>query len=273
MKTIAIFNVKGGVGKTTTATSIAHLMATEFDKKVLLVDLDPQSNTTSLLGENKNDVVTIIKSVFLDDDVSALRAYEHTVGDLLLNASLDARKVIVPTDYKGLDLLPAFLDLAEIEEKLKADIKLPQQFRLKNHLDKIASDYDYCILDLSPSINVININGLAMTDFVLTPLRCDMWGIAGYCIARNLINTVASYNPKLDIAGCFFVQWTASNVANQIRDLMRSVMGDKYIDIPIRKCVRVEEMTYEHKALGDHAGKSTAAEDYRKLTRYLLNKF
>ena len=109
-----------------------------------------------------------------------------------------------------------------------------------------------------------------MTDIVLTPLRCDVWGIAGYCIAKNLINTVASYNPQLEIGGCFFVQWAASNVANQVRELMQTVIGNKYIDIPIRKSVKVEEMTYEHKALGDYASQSTAAKDYRALTDYLL---
>lgn len=274
LKTYAIFNVKGGVGKTTTATTLAHIFATEHNKKVLIVDLDPQSNTTSLLGNKDLNIVSVMTKVFIQNDLSALKGYNLTVGDLLVDPTLDVRKVIQHTDYPNLDLLPAFLDLAEIEEALKADIRTPQQFRLKAHLDKVASEYDYCFLDLSPSINIININGLAMTDYVFTPLRCDLWGIAGYCIAKNLIDTVSSYNPKLKIGGCFFVQWTAqSSIAKQIRDFMCDQMGSTYIDIPIRKCVKAEEMTYEHKALSDYAPKSTVSLDYKALADHIIKHY
>ena len=274
MKTLAIFNVKGGVGKTSTATTIAHLLATEHNKKVLLVDLDPQSNTTTLFSKDDLDILTLLTQVFVQNDLNALKAFPLTVGDLLLDTSLDVRKVIQKTAYSNLDILPAFLDLAEIEEKLKADFKTPQQFRLKAHLDKIADDYDYCILDLSPSINIININGLVVTDYVLTPLRCDLWGIAGYCIAKNLINTVSAYNGKLKLGGCFFVQWQGNNtISKQVRDFMLNVMGDQYIDIPIRKCVKVEEMTYYHQPLADYSKNATATIDYRELTKYIIKNF
>lgn len=274
MKTYAIFNVKGGVGKTTTATTMAHVLATEHNKKVLLVDLDPQSNTTSLFSNKELDILTLLKNVFLQNDLTALKAFSLTVGDLLTNSELNVRDVIQKTAYENLDLLPAFLDLAEIEERMKADIRTPQQFRLKAHLNKVKDEYDYCILDLSPSINIININGLAMTDYVFTPLRCDLWGIAGYCIAKNLITTVSSYNANLKMGGCFFVQWSAqSNLSKQVSEFMKTVMTNQYINIPIRKNVKVEEMTYEHRALTDYAKKSTAAEDYRKLTEYIMKKF
>lgn len=273
MKTFAIFNVKGGVGKTTSATAIAHLLAAEHGRRVLLADLDPQSNTSSLFGRREADIVRIITSVFLDNDLGALRQFEHTVGELLTDPGADVRAAISPTRYPGLDLLPAFLDLSEVEERLKADITAPQQFRLRNHLEKVSGDYDYCILDLSPSINLININGLAAADWVLSPMRLDLWGVAGYCIAKNLIDTVTAYNPKLAIAGCFFVQWENKSVARQIRDLMKQAMGERYIDIPIRKSVKAEEMTYAGQALADYAPAATASEDYRRLVRYLLKKF
>lgn len=274
MKTLAIFNVKGGVGKTTTATTIAHILATEHNKKVLLVDLDPQSNTTTLFSNEKLDVLSLLKRVFLQNDLSALKVFPLTIGDLLLDPTLDVNKVIQDTQYENLKILPAFLDLAEIEEQLKADIRTPQQFRLKMHLDKVSDDFDYCILDLSPSINIININGLAMTDYVFTPLRCDLWGIAGYCIAKNLISTVSNYNPHLRLGGCFFVQFQSnSSISRQMREFMLTVMKDQYIDIPIRKCVKVEEMTYEHRALADYSKRSTATEDYRNLTEYIVNNY
>lgn len=274
MKTFAIFNVKGGVGKTTSATTIAHLLATEHKKKVLLVDLDPQSNTTTLFSNNDLDILSLLSKVFIQNDLSALKAFPLTVGDLLIDSSLDVNNVIQNTAYDNLDILPAFLDLAEIEEQLKADIRTPQQFRLKAHLDKVKDNYDYCILDLSPSINIININGLVMTDYVFTPLRCDLWGIAGYCIAKNLINTVSSYNSNLKLGGCFFVQWQSNNsISKQMREFMLNVMKDQFIDISIRKSVKVEEMTYEHKALSDYAKKATATDDYKKLTEYIIRNY
>lgn len=274
MKTFAIYNVKGGVAKTTSATTIAHLLATEHKKKVLLVDLDPQSNTTSLFGSKHLDILEMLKKVFLQNDLEALKAYPLTVGDLLIDPALDVRDVIQKTAYENLDIIPAFLDLAEIEEQMKADIRTPQQFRLKAHIDKVKDEYDYCILDLSPSISIININGLAMTDYVFTPLRLDLWGIAGYCIAKNLISTVSTYNPNLKMGGCFFVQWNAqATLAKEVSEFMRTAMPKQYIDIPIRKCVKVEEMTYAHRALADYAKKATATEDYMKLTRYIKENF
>ncbi len=274
MKTFAIFNVKGGVAKTTTSTTLAHIFATEFNKRVLIVDLDPQSNTTALLGNSDVDLVSLLQQVFLQNDLSVLKTYDRTIGDLLVNADLDIHEVIQPTQYPNLDLLPAFLDLAEIEERLKADIRIPQQFRLKAHLDKVADEYDYCILDLSPSVNIININGLVVADHVFTPLLCDKWGITGFCIAKNLVNTVSAYNPKLKLSGCFFCQWQGnSSIAKQIREFLLAAMPDQYIDIPIRKSVKVGEMTHEHKALFDYAPRSNTASDYRKLAEYIIGKF
>lgn len=274
MITYAFYNVKGGVGKTTSAAAVAHILASQCHKRVLLVDLDPQSNLSNLFGSEQPELTELIHSVFMRNDLSVLNTYPHTVGDLLTDPDLDVNKAIVHTGYEGLDLIPSFLTLAEIEEKLKADIRTPQQFRLKAHLENVKETYDYCILDCSPSISIININGLAMTDYVFTPLRSDLWGIAGCCIAQNLIRTVRSYNPSLCFGGCFFTQFQAqTSVSRQLRQAMTQVMGDQYIDIPIRKSVKVEEMTYEHRALADYAPRATATCDYAAFTNYLVDHF
>ncbi len=273
MKTYAIFNVKGGVGKTTTATTLAHILAEEHGKKVLLIDLDAQFNSTALFDAKEKNIIEIIKEVFINKNLSAINNYKYTIGDLLIHRELDVHKVIVHTQYKNLDILPSFITLSEIEEQMKADIKTPQQFRLKTHLEHVKDEYDYCILDCSPSISIVNINGLAVADYVFTPLKADAWGISGYGTAQNLIETVKFYNGKLQDGGCFFVQWQNSNVAKQIREIMKTVMGDKYIDIPIRKCVKAEEMTYCYKPITDYAPKSTTSEDYRKLTEYIITNY
>lgn len=103
MKTYSIFNVKGGVGKTTSATTIAHLLATEYGKKVLLVDLDPQSNSSSLFSSNQKNILDIIRGVFVQGDLNVLKAFNYTVGDLLLNPALDVHDVIAHTEYENLD--------------------------------------------------------------------------------------------------------------------------------------------------------------------------
>ncbi len=274
MKTFAIANGKGGVGKSTSATTIAHLLAAEHGQRVLLADIDPQSNTTSLFAPNKPDVLQIIRDVFLSGDFTTLQPFEHNIGELLVNPKADIHQCIYHTDYPGLDLLPADLSLSEIEEKMKADIRVPQQFRLQEHFNAIQDDYDYCILDFSPSINIININGLVCSDYVLVPLRCDMWGIAGFCLIKNLIETVSRYHPSLKLGGCFFTQFNVqTSISKQVRDLMASVMGEQYIDIPIRKSVKAEEMTYERRALSDYASKEKITEDYRAFVDYIIAHF
>lgn len=274
MKTYAIFNVKGGVGKTTSATTIAHILATEKKKKVLLVDLDAQYNSSALFSPSEMNIVEIIKAVFVDKDLDATNPYNQTVGDLLIDRNADINQIIQHTKYENLDLLPSFISLAEIEEQMKADIKTPQQFRLKQHLNKVSQNYDYCILDCSPSINIININGLAVADYVFTPLKADSWGISGYGTAQNLIDTVKCYNPNLEDGGCFFIQWqNNTNISQSIRDIMKQVMGKRFIDIQIRKCVKAEESTYFYKPITDYAPKSTVASDYRKLTDYIITNY
>ena len=147
-----------------------------------------------------------------------------------------------------------------------------QQTCLKNQIAKLANEYDYCFLDLSPSINLLNINGLAFTDRILTPLRLDRWGLSGYCLASELMDTVAEFNPNLQIGGCFFTQWSPSNLSGQIRAFMKDVLPEEYIDIPIRKAIRVEEITYNHIPLLEYDAKCTAAQDYLRLAEYVRDQ-
>lgn len=274
MKTFALFNVKGGAGKTTTAINLAHIFATRFQKKVLLIDLDPQSNSTSFFSEDDVDILQVMEEVFVQrkKEVQKQKVYPVTVGDVILNKNMDPHAAIVHTRYPGLDLMPADLNLSTVEVQLKSNMMIVQQTCLKNQIGKLAGEYDYCFLDLSPSINLLNINGLAFTDWILTPLRLDRWGLSGYCLASELMDTVSEFNPNLKIGGCFFTQWSSSNLSGQIRDFMKNVLPEEYIDIPIRKAVRVEEITYNHIPLLEYDPKSTAAQDYLQLAEYVLRE-
>lgn len=274
MKTYAFLNVKGGVGKTTSATTIAHILATEYNKKVLLVDMDPQGNCSSLFSENEIDYAEVLKKVLEEGDLSLLKEYPKSVGDILIDASTDIKEVIYDTKYKNLSLIPAFIDLSNIETQLQSDIRKPQQFRLKHHLEKVKEQFDYCIIDCSPSVNLLNINVLVCADFVFAPLKCDKWGFAGYCIAQSLVEAVKDYNYRLTDIRCFLTQYDGRTVVSKsIRETMRKALGRFFIDIQIRKSVRAEEFTYSKTTLTDYAIDSNVANDYRKLAEYLIEQY
>lgn len=274
MKIYAFLNIKGGVGKTTSATTIAHILASEHNKKVLLIDLDPQGNSSSLFSKKEIDYEKVLYNVLRDGDLSLLKEYPKTVGDILINPTMNINEVIYKTDYDNLYLIPSFIDLSEIENKLKADVISPQQFRIRNHLKKIKKDFDYCIIDCSPAVNLVNINGLVCANYVFAPLNCDMWGFAGYCIAQSLVEAVKDYNLQLTDIHCFLTQWDSrTSIANQVRNIFKSTLKNRFIDIQIRKSVRAEEIGYIHKTLTEHAGESKIADDYRKLTQFMIENY
>uniref|UniRef100_UPI0011E841D7 ParA family protein n=1 Tax=Serratia marcescens TaxID=615 RepID=UPI0011E841D7 len=142
MKVIAFLNNKGGVGKTASVTTVAHIAATYFKKRVLIIDLDPQGNSTALY--NDANIEEILAGLLQGKPTNTIAP---SVENLLIDKTFDIHKSIKKTPYENLDIIPSYLTLAEVEERLKADILSPQQFRLANHLDKIQDEYDYCFLD------------------------------------------------------------------------------------------------------------------------------
>ena len=268
MKKIAFLNNKGGVGKTASVVTVAHMLATEYHKKTLIVDLDPQGNSSSMYADV--DVINLLQQLLAGNNVNA---GQKSIQDLLLDYQLDPHVAIHKTKYDNLDIIPAFLTLSEIEERLKADIQMPQQFRLKNHLEKLEEEYDYCIIDCSPSISIININGLAAADIVYIPIRCDAWSAVGITIAKNLIDTVKNYNPSLRLGGVFFTQYEAyKNVSKTVLEILQAFLGPDLMDIKISKSKLMEEMTYTQQPLLEYDSKRNAPVtlDYLKLTEYIM---
>jgi len=270
MKTIAFLNNKGGVGKTASATTVSHMAATLYDKRILHIDLDPQGNSSAFYSEDK--IEEILAGLIQGKPVGM---FSKSVEDLLIDSELDIRETIRHTQYKNLDIIPSFLTLSEVEERLKADIRTPQQFRLLNHLKNIEDEYDYCILDCSPSVSIININGLVAADDVFIPLKCDAWSAMGMCIARNLVQTVQTYNPRLKIGGLFFAQWEGrKNVSNAVYGLLMECFPDLLLPYTISKSKLVEEMTLEQIPLLVYDSKTKPSKvtlDYMKLTEYIIS--
>ena len=156
------------------------MMVTLHNKKVLVIDLDAQANATSMYCPMDNNYEERIKRI-LNNDVYAI---ENSVSTLMSNPDINIHDCIRKTEYENLDIIPADLTLTTTENMLKADTMMPQQFRLKAHLDKIDGEYDYVLLDCSPSVGLININGLAAADEVYVPIRADGNSIEGFALAK-----------------------------------------------------------------------------------------
>ena len=269
MVTITFLNNKGGVGKTASTATVAHMLSAVYNKKVLLIDIDPQGNCSSLFSDT--DIIDVFVNLLKDNPNYST---DKTIEDLLLDSDLDIHKTIKKTDYENLDIIPALLTLSECEERLKADIRTPQQFRLKSHLDKIQNEYDFCIIDCSPSVNILNINALVASNQVYIPLKCDAWSETGMCIAKKLVKTVSTYNPKLKLAGCFFTSWEENkNVSKTTYTLLTSLIPDIILPVKISKSKLIEELSYTKQPLLEYDSgnkKSKVTQDYLDLTKYIF---
>lgn len=253
-KVIALFNNKGGVGKSTASIVLSHAIA-EKGKRVLCIDLDPQGNLTSMytedesvkdyyieeLKESVQSLYSLVHKVEMDIDF-VTEQRDYYVEDLLVDRELDIHRCIYKTKFDNLDILPASIRLSEIEERLKADIRTPQQFRLKEHIEKIRDEYDYIFLDLAPNISIININGLAVATDLIVPLKADKWSADGATNAVRLMNTVQLYNPGLQLAGFFINQYEKKNVTKTFKELFESVLGNHLLPFTIKKSKVLEEM-------------------------------
>ncbi len=245
LKKIAFFNLKGGVGKTSSAVNVAYILAKKWNKKVLLVDLDPQSSC---------------KRFFEVDE-------ENTVREILIKTRL-ITECIYKTKYKNLDIIPGTSEAYVSEKELLLDEKDDQILRLKNALKQVDSEYDYCIIDCAPQIGLVNINGLMASDVIYTPLTSDEDSIVGLSNVIEEINNLP--NGEIKWGGAFFVMWTNTALFKNIFASLKESLGEKLIDIKIRRTTIVPETTHEKKPLLEYKRLGTATEDYIKLTKYIM---
>lgn len=270
MKTICMLNDKGGVGKTSSVITLGHIIATLHNKKTLYVDMDPQGNLSSQFSEDDwySIFISILKGTSLDT--------KKSVEDILLYPELDIHDVIRHTEYNNLDIIPSHLTLSEVEDRLKSDVKTPQQFKLMSQLKKVQDEYNYCIIDCSPSISILNINALVASDEVFIPLRCDGNSCIGMAITLNLIETVQSYNPNLKMGGCFFTQFDArKNVSRQMEQMLIDELPDGMV-LPFKIGVTkfLEENTFTQLPLLEAdkgKNKSKVTQEYLHMAEYLLS--
>ena len=220
-KAIAIFNQKGGVGKTTTNINLAACLAMR-GLRVLVLDIDPQGNTTSGLGISK-------------------RGLTKTSYDLLIEENLDPKSTIIRTEVAGLDIIPASVDLAGAEIEL---VQLEgRERRLKNALEQIREFYDFIFIDCPPSLGLLTINALTAVDSVLIPIQCEFYALEG---VSQLVSTVElvrkSLNPGLTIQGVILSMFDGrTNLSIQVVEEVKRYFGDKLYSTVIPRNVRLAE--------------------------------
>ena len=247
---IAIANQKGGVGKTTTTVNLSAALAT-FDKKILLVDCDPQGNATSGLGINKSTL-------------------NKTIYDILIN-NVEAKYALQMTNY-GVTVLPSNINLAGAEVELVAAIA--RESKLRNALDNLRNDYDYILIDCPPSLGLLTINALAAADAIIIPIQCEFYALEGVTQLRNTIELVkSSLNPLLAIEGVVMTMYDSrTNLSQQIVEDVKTHYGYLVYDTLIPRSVRLAEAPSFGMPIISYDRKCKSSEVYLNLAEEVLNR-
>lgn len=265
MKTIAFLNIKGGSGKTTSATAIAHIVST-YGFRVLLIDNDPQGSSTALFSGTE----------FLDDFQDSTTArLKKSIKDLLINPTEeDIKDFIRNTRYEGLDAIGADFTLIEAEREIVLDDSAPQQNRLKMHLDKVGDAYDYCFIDCGANAGLININALVASDEVIIPTTGDAYSLQTINNTVEMIENVSDFNVRLENIGIFYTRWEETKMNEVSYDMVEDKYGKSLLlPIKIRKATVCGESTLMRMPLLAYDGgknKSLATLDYIKLAGYIM---
>lgn len=245
-KIVSISNQKGGVAKTTTAINLSAALA-EMGKKVLLIDLDPQANSTSGLGI----------------DVSSLAG---TIYDVLIN-DVPLEHIVAETKYDNFFVAPASIQLAGAEVELVNEIQ--REMKLKKSIGRIRENFDYAFIDTPPSLGLLTLNALSAADSVLIPIQCEYYALEGLSQLLNTVTLVQKhFNSSLEIEGFLLTMFDArTNLSIQVVDEVKKHFPNKIFRSIIPRNVRLSEAPSHGKHIFDYDNRSKGAELYRELAK------
>ena len=250
-KVIGIVSGKGGVGKSTTAINLSSCLG-EMGQKVLTIDMDPQGNTTSGMGVEKNEV-------------------ENTIYELLLGES-KLEDCIIPLNFDNLSLIPSNVNLAGAEiELIGVEDK---EFILKNAIDQVRDQYDFIIIDCPPSLNMLTINAMTTADTVLVPIQCEYYALEGLSQLMHTIELVQErLNPELEMEGVVFTMYDArTNLSLQVVENVKDSLDQNIYKTIIPRNVRLAEAPSYGMPINYYDKRSTGAESYRLLADEVIHR-
>ena len=250
-KIIAFANQKGGVGKTTSAVNIAASVGI-LGKSVLLIDLDPQGNTTSGVGINKKNLKSTSYELLIDE--------------------IDAAQAIVETEFKNLSVIPSNISLAGAEFDLyQLDNR---EYRLKKQLEAVKDNYDYIFIDCPPSLGMITVNALAGADAVIIPMQCEYYALEGLSQLMITIRKIKQlYNPELEICGILITMFNGRLILTmQVISELKKYYSDKLFKTPVSRNVKLSEAPSFGKPVYYHDKSSKGAVEYLEVAKELIER-
>ena len=220
-KVVSFSNQKGGVGKTTSCVNIAAQIANKANKKVLLIDMDPQGNATSGLGVSKSKV-------------------KNTIYDVIIGRS-SVKDAIIKTKFKNLSVIPANIELAGAELELNELDDASDYAKIS--LDSIKEDYDYIFIDCPPSLGMLTVKALSISDGVVIPMQCEFYSLEGMSQLFNTVKKIRQlYNPTLQIVGILLTMYNGRlTLTSQVVAELKKYYADKLFKVPISRTVRIAE--------------------------------